>query len=158
MLDCAANGSVFWTPGQLRSWFEGNDPQGAMAELMGLLGSPEGEPGTVADDFWQAVGTNLWEGRIRLVFVADEVPASLRRLVEFLNEQMPRVEVLALEVRRYRAAHGGSGALVPRLVGQTARAQALKEPAAPTARRPARWTVEEVLESVTALRSSRRRA
>jgi hypothetical protein len=148
MLDYAANGSVFWTPGQLRSWFEGDHQQCAMADLMGLLGSPEGEPSVMADDFWQAVGTNLREGRIRPVFIADEISASLQRLVEFLNEQMPRVEVLALEIRQYRAAHGSTGALVPRLVGQTARAQALKQPAAPTARRPARWTVDEVVESV----------
>jgi hypothetical protein len=147
MLDYAANGSVFWTPGQLRSWFEGDDRQGAMDRLMALLDPPGGEPDAVADAFWQAVGANLKEGRVRLIFVADEIPASLQRLVEFLNEQMPRVEVLALEIRQYRAAGGSTGALVPRLVGQTARAQAAKEPAAPAARRPARWTVDEVLES-----------
>jgi len=148
MLDYAANGSVFWTPGQLRSWFEGDDRQGAMERLMGLLGPSDEEPDAMADAFCQAVGTNLKEGRIRLVFLADEIPASLQRLVEFLNEQMPRVEVLALEIRQYRAAGGSTGALVPRLVGQTARAQAAKEPAAPAARRPTRWTVDEVLESV----------
>jgi hypothetical protein len=149
MLDYAANGSVFWTPGQLRSWFEGDDRQTAMEQLMDVLDRPEGDPGMAADAFWQAVGTNLREGRIRLVFVADEIPPSLQRLVEFLNEQMPRVEVLALEVRQYRAEGGSAGALVPRLVGQTARAQAVKEPAAPTARRPARWTTAEVLEVLT---------
>lgn len=70
MLDYAANGSVFWTPAQLRSWFEGDDRQRAMERLMGLLDPLEGEPDDVADAFWQAVGTNLKEGRIRLVFVA----------------------------------------------------------------------------------------
>jgi hypothetical protein len=110
---------VFWTPGQLRSWFEGDDPEGAMEHLVRWLDSLEEEPETVADDFWQAVGTNLTEGHIRLVFVADEIPSSLQRLVEFLNERMPRVEVLAVEIRQYRAAGGNSGALVPRLVGQT---------------------------------------
>jgi hypothetical protein len=150
MLDYAANGSVFWTPGQLRGWFEGDDRQGAMERLMGLLDPFEGEPEAVADAFWQAVGTNLREGRIRLVFVADEIPASLARLVEFLNEQMPRVEVLAVEIRQYRQAGSSTGALVPRLVGQTARAQAAKEPAAPTARRSPPWTVDEVLETVAA--------
>ena len=148
MLDYAANGSVFWTPGQLRAWFEGDDRPAAMERLMSLLDQPDGDPGTVAEAFWQAVGTNLREGRIRLVFIADEIPASLQRLVEFLNEQMPRVEVLALEIRQYRAAGGSAGALVPRLVGQTARAQAVKEPAATAARRPARWTAAEVLESL----------
>jgi hypothetical protein len=94
------------------------------------------------------VGANLREGHLRLVFVADEIPASLRRLVEFLNEQMPRVEVLALEIRQYRAPGSNSGALVPRLVGQTARAQAAKEQPPPSPRRPAPWTADQVLESI----------
>jgi hypothetical protein len=148
MLDYAANGSVFWTPGQLCAWFEGSDRPAAMDQLMGLLDQPDGDPDAVADAFWQAVGTNLREGRVRLVFVADEIPASLQRLVEFLNEQMPRVEVLALEVRQYRADGGSASALVPRLVEQTARAQAAKEPAVTTARRQAPWAVTEVLEAL----------
>ncbi len=148
MLDYAANGSVFWTPGQLRGWFEGDDPESATERLVGWLDPTEDEPENVADSFWQAVGTNLREGQIRLVFVADEIPASLQRLVEFLNEQMPRVEVLALEIRQYRATGSKTGALVPRLVGQTSRAQAAKERPASTAQRSARWTVDEVLEFV----------
>jgi hypothetical protein len=144
MLDYAANGSVFWTQEQLRSWFEGGNPEGAVERLVSWLDPSEEEPEARADGFWQAVGTNLKEGRIRLIFVADEIPTSLQRLVEFLNEQMPRVEVLALEIRQYRAAGSGSGALVPRLVGQTTRAQAAKEPPAPAAR----WSADDVLESV----------
>ena len=103
MLDYAANGSAFWTPGQLRTGLRTMTRRRA-ERLVGWLDPSEDEPETVADDFWQAVGTNLKEGRIRLIFVADEIPASLQRLVEFLNEQMPRVEVLALEIRQYRAA------------------------------------------------------
>ena len=148
MLDYAANGSVFWTPEQLRNWFEGDDPEGATDRLVTWLDPSEEEPENVADAFWQAVGTNLREGQIRLVFVADEIPASLQRLVEFLNEQMPRVEVLAVEIRQYRAAGGTAGALVPRLIGQTARAQAKKERPTSPARRSTRWTVEEVIEAV----------
>jgi hypothetical protein len=85
---------------------------------------------------------------VRLVFVADEIPPSLQRLVEFLNEQMPRVEVLAVEIRQYRAAGRAAGAVVPRLIGQTSRAQAAKEPSAPIGRRSTPWTIEDVLESV----------
>jgi hypothetical protein len=147
MLDYAANGSLFWTPGELRGWFEGDDPDSAMERLVSWLDPSEDQPETVADTFWQAVGTNLKEGQIRLVFVADEIPASLQRLVEFLNEQMPRVEVLALEIRQYRAADSKSGALVPRLVGQTSRAQAAKERPPSPAQRSTRWTVDKVLES-----------
>jgi len=32
---------------------------------------------------------------IRMLFVADRIPAELRRIVEFLNEQMDPAEVLA---------------------------------------------------------------
>jgi hypothetical protein len=149
MLDYAANGCVFWTPEQLRGWFERDDPDGATERLAGWLGTSDEEPENVADAFWQTVGANLRDGQVRLVFVADEIPASLQRLVEFLNEQMPRVEVLALEIRQYRAAGRNMGALVPRLIGQTSRAQALKERPAPVARRPVPWTAQEVLESVT---------
>lgn len=93
-----------------------------------LSGKLEAE--SSAEEFWQAVGTNLKDGRIRLIFVADEIPASLRRLVKLLNEQMPKVEVLAVEIRQYRASGSRVGALVPRLIGQTARA-AKERPAAP---------------------------
>jgi hypothetical protein len=148
MLDYAANGSVFWTPGQLRGWFEAEDPDGATERLLTWLEPPDGDPDAVADAFWQTVGTNLKEGRIRLIFVADEIPAALQRLVEFLNEQMPRVEVLAVEIRQYRADGGKSGALVSRLIGQTSRAQAAKERPATASRRPAPWTCAEVLEVI----------
>jgi hypothetical protein len=148
MLDYAANGSVFWTPGELRGWFEDGDPEGAAERLAAFLESPGDEPDTSAEAFWQAVGTNLRDGHIRLIFVADQIPATLQRLVEFLNEQMPRVQVLAVEIRQYRAGGGRSGALVPRLIGQTSRAQAAKERPATPGRRPVRWTADEVLESI----------
>ena len=37
-----------------------------------------------------------------MLFVADRIPAELRRIVEFLNEQMDPAEVLALELRPYQ--------------------------------------------------------
>ena len=148
MLDYAAYGSALWTPERLRTWFEGDDPEAATERLAAWLESAGDDPGSVADTFWDAVGANLREGKIRLVFVADEIPVPLQRLVEFLNEQMPQVEVLAVEIRQYRAAGSNSGALVSRVVGQTSRAQAAKERSASPARRSARWTADQVLESI----------
>src|SRR5690606_20140233 len=72
----------------------------------------------------QQVQANLQAGRIRLVFVADEIPAQLRRIVEFLNQQMTPAEVLAVEVRQYVGK--APRTLVPRLIGQTAQAQQRK--------------------------------
>ena len=63
-------------------------------------------------------------GKVRLIFVSDEIPTELRRIVEFLNQQMDPVEVLAVEIKQ----HIGEGvrAFVPRLIGQTAEAQQRK--------------------------------
>jgi len=63
------------------------------------------------------VKTNLQAGRIRLVFVADEIPAELRRVVEFLNSQMDPAQVLAVEIKQYVGE--GMKTLVPRVIGLT---------------------------------------
>ena len=57
---------------------------------------------TDPEALWQQVKTNLQAGRIRMLFVADKIPAELRRIVEFLNEQMNPAEVLALELRQFQ--------------------------------------------------------
>ena len=57
------------------------------------------------------------------LFVADFIPDPLARVVEFLNAQMPAIEVLAVAIKRF---HGKSSAqtLVPRVIGRTAAASA----------------------------------
>jgi hypothetical protein len=47
-------------------------------------------------------------------------------LVEFLNEQLHTVEVLAVEVPQFVSSETDTTALVPRLIGKTARADAAK--------------------------------
>jgi hypothetical protein len=158
MLDYAANGSLFWSPERLREWFEDSEAESGTDRLVRWLDPSAEEPESLAEAFWAAVGTNLREGRIRLIFVADEIPASLQRLVEFLNEQMPRIEVLAVEIRQYLAAGRMSGALVPRLIGQTARAMATKEAPRAPSRRSKPWTMDDVTASVAQAGESERAA
>jgi hypothetical protein len=76
------------------------------------------------EDFWQLAQKNLQDRNIRLLFVADEIPTELQRIVEFLNEQMDRTEVLALEIKQFKG--GGRTGLVPRVIGRTAEAQQKK--------------------------------
>lgn len=128
MLDYAANGVRYWPIEDLRATFErtcerrGEQPDQVLATAVG------------ADDaatFWNGVDENLRSGRIRMVFVADHVPQELQTIVEFLNEQMERAEVLAIEIKQYEGSE--QRALVPRLIGLTARArQTKKETPAPT--------------------------
>lgn len=122
MLDYAANAVLYWPVEAIRARFEktcgqtGLDPATALAEFLA---------GGDVEEFWQRVKTNLQAGKIRLVFVADEIPQELRRVVEFLNGQMDPAEVLAVEVKQY-IGEGKLKTLVPRLVGQTAAARQRK--------------------------------
>lgn len=59
-----------------------------------------------------------------MIFVADEIPESLRRIIEFLNLQMSPAEVLGVEVPQYVGKEGT--AYVPTLVGRTAAARSKK--------------------------------
>jgi len=64
------------------------------------------------------VATNLAARRLRLLFVADEIPDSLERVVTYLNEQMPNIEVPAVEIKQFSG--GSFQTLVPRVIGRTA--------------------------------------
>ena len=124
LIDYAANAVVYWPIETLRATFvsrlarEGGDPD---VELVAVLGSDAD-----AEAYWDQAGANLKAGRIRLVFVADEIPRELRRVVEFLNEQMG-AEVIAIEVKQYVGPEG-LRTLVPRVIGQTAAAETRKGP------------------------------
>jgi hypothetical protein len=120
MLDYAANAVVYWPVETIRAKFETNcDSRGDDSSQM-IVELIEADPGDdeVIERFWQQVKTNLQAGRVRLVFVADVIPIELRRIVEFLNEQMDPAEVLAVEIAQY-VGHG-LRTLVPNVLGRTA--------------------------------------
>ena len=104
-------------------------------QLRALLGDPEAD----IETYWETVDRNLREGELRLLFVADEIPTELRRIIEFLNEQMPRIEVLGIEIRQYE--RDGTRVLVPRVLGQTAQAEDQKQKRASRS-----WKAAEILE------------
>lgn len=118
MLDYAANGVVYWPAKMMRSQFDGicrsrnEEPGEVLSHFLGQDGNGE------QDAFWEAVDSNLRSGRIRLVFLADQIPTELQRVIEFLNEQMARVDVIAVELKQFVGQ--GIQTLVPRLIGQTA--------------------------------------
>jgi len=115
MLDYAANAVAYWPVEGIKAKFEsrcaadGGDPEAELAEVLGEDHD--------AAAFWQQVKTNLQAGRIRMIFIADEIPPELRRVIEFLNGQMDPAEVLAIEVKQFVGE--GMKTLVPRVVGQT---------------------------------------
>jgi hypothetical protein len=128
MLDYADNAVMYWPVETLQARFEKTceaqhpkqEPTEALAALLALEGTNEGD----LTAFWLRVKTNLQAGRVRMIFVADVIPLELARVVEFLNTQMDPAEVLAVEVKQF--ANDSLRTLVPRLIGQTAEAQAKK--------------------------------
>jgi len=123
MLDYAANGVSYWPLANLIEAFQatcherGENHDEALAQFLGEEADSE--------SFWQQVETNLRAGRIRMVFVADRIHKDLRRIVEFLNEQMRTAEISAVEVAQFTGADG-LRTLVPTQVGLTERARSAK--------------------------------
>jgi hypothetical protein len=121
ILDYAANSTAYWQAGRIADSFamtiaeSGLDPEAVLREFIG-----DREPAT----FWDQVDANFKAGRIKLVFVADEIPRELARIVEFLNDQM-RADVRAVELRWF-SGEGGVITLSPRVIGETERSAATK--------------------------------
>jgi hypothetical protein len=121
MLDYAANAAAYWPVEELISTFEltltktGAAPEDVLRRTLGVEDTEE---------FWRKVKTNLRDHRVRMLFVADSIPTELKRVVEFLNEQMDPAEALALELRQYTGE--GLRTIVPVLYGQTQDAQRRK--------------------------------
>lgn len=141
MLDYAANGVRNWPVERLR------------ADLAARLGGPDradeavrafldraDRPDTTVEALWAGVEANLQAGRLRLLFVADVIPPTLRRIIEFLNEQMTQCEVLGIEIRQYVAA--GRRVLAPTVVGQSGQS-------ARTKRQPDSRTFAELMASAS---------
>jgi hypothetical protein len=120
MLDYAAHLEVYWPAERIRASFEercrahGTDPDRKVGELV-----QEEEPDIAG--FWARVGENLSIGKMRLLFVADEMPVHLQRVVEFLNKYLSPVEVLAVEIKQFEGSNLKT--LVPRVLGQTVQTQ-----------------------------------
>lgn len=122
MLDYAANALLHWPSDEVRVQFENRckndsvEPDDEIRRCVGLEIDPE--------HFWRAVKTNLEAHRIRLLFVADEIPDELRHIIEFLNGQMKSAEVLGIELKQYQGQNLKT--IVPRVIGMTSNAQQAK--------------------------------
>ena len=121
MLDYAANGQKYWPGDRMRAIAMerlGGEDQ-LREEVLNLIGEDEeSDPDQQVEQFWLEATDKLRRGQVRLVFVADQIPPELRRILEFLNEHMPRIQVIGLELIQYQG-QGLPQILVPRVVGQT---------------------------------------
>lgn len=120
MLDYASNAVVYLPIEEIRSRFERThaEPENSLMEFL--------DDTMDYESFWDNVRTNLQANKIRLVFISDEIPNELRRIIEFLNGNMASVEVLGIEIKQFVNDDSGLKTLVPRVLGQTADSQRTK--------------------------------
>ena len=93
-LEYAANAVKHWDINSIRKMYEANN-----ADIFGYTGEK-------ADKFWEEVHKNAKNGKIRVIFVADEIPLSLRNIIDFLNSITKSTEFLGLEVKKYKTSGG----------------------------------------------------
>lgn len=138
LLDYAANASIFWPMENIRNSFVSTCNEGKLNadEILSTFLGPDGDP----ELFWGRVKTNLQAGKLRLIFLADELPVELRRVIEFLNKQMDPTEVIGIEIKQYGA--GNFKALTSRTVGRTANVVQRMSPGRP-------WDEETFLKAIS---------
>jgi hypothetical protein len=123
MLDYAANAVAYWPLEFIQYSFDqecgknGVNSEEFLREFLGEDSSVE--------NFWMNVKTNLKAGRIKMLFVADDIPNELKRIIEFLNEQMDPAEVLGVQVKQF--TNENFKAIIPSIFGYTAAAQSRKD-------------------------------
>jgi hypothetical protein len=133
MLDYVANAQAYWGSGRMRQML--TDAQGSPEKADSCIAkhlelSDEPAVAEQIDGFWNKVEANLREGNVRLLFVSDELPRDLKKLIEFLNEQFTNIEVLGVELRQYVGQ--GIKALVPHVIGQSEAAREQKARSSPS--------------------------
>jgi hypothetical protein len=140
MLDYAANAVTYWPIDKIKFMLEKRCEKENLIsdELINNLVSDEN---ISVDEYWEKVKDNLKSGKIRMIFVSDEIPTELQRIVEFMNFQMDPAEVLAIEIKQFTGQ--GIKTLVPRIYGQN-----LNKTSEKVKREPKVWDENSVLKEV----------
>lgn len=105
MLDYASSASKWNVEELKRSFLESNPEIETEREEM------------TTEAFWKKVETNLSVEHLRLVFAADEIPDTLRVLIEFLDRSMKDIEVYGVELKPYKT--GNTLLLASNIIGNS---------------------------------------
>ena len=123
MLEYVANGHHYWTGDALRELAEETAAKHG-GDLEQAITSMQTEGDLSVEGFFEQAELNLREGQVRLVFFLEESPWELKSIVDFLNKQMERSEVLLVEARQFEV--DGTTFVEPTLFGYTEEARLAK--------------------------------
>lgn len=139
MLEYAANGHYYWSKEQIRAYAEQAAEKNGVS-LEDEIRRLRPEESESIDAFFQQVQDNLREGQVRLIFFMEASPPELRSVVDFLNKQMERSEVLLVEARQYERA--GVKIVTPILFGYTEEARQVKRTVSISSGQKRKWDKE----------------
>lgn len=123
MFEYAANGQFYWSKDDFRSYAEASAKNlGSTIEDSFYALSTQGFDSV--DAYFERLQDNLREGQIRIIFFLEKAPMELRSLVDFLNKQMERSEILLVEAKQY--TDGANTIIIPTLFGYTEEARQVK--------------------------------
>lgn len=139
MFDYAANGHYYWDSSSLKGAAEKLSVKlgGSLEKAMEGL-NPDDDLGV--DEYFNRMVENLREGQIRLVFFLEKAPMELKSIVDFLNKQMERTEVLLVEAQQYDVE--GKRVVIPSLFGYTEEARQAKRTVTITNGTRRKWNKE----------------
>lgn len=123
MFEYAANGHYYWTKDLLRDFAERYAEEHGTTLEDSFLSLEASDVDTV-DAYFEKLQDNLREGQLRIVFFLEESPMELRSLVDFLNRQMERSEILLVEAQQFE--RDGRRCVVPVLFGYSEEARRVK--------------------------------
>ena len=124
MLEYAANGHYYWEKDVLIEFARETTKINNITLDEEMIRLQPENPDTV-EVFFQRVQENLREGQLRLIFFLEKAPIELKSVVDFLNKQMERSEVLLVEAHQF--LHKGLKVVVPNLFGFTEEARQVKK-------------------------------
>lgn len=139
MLEYAANGHYYWSKTELRDHAEATS-QIQRVDLEAAIQTVIAHPEASVDTYFQRLEDNLREGQVRLIFLLEESSWELRSLVDFLNRQMERSEVLLVEMQMFE--RDGRCFAVPTLFGFSEEARRTKriiEVSSSAERKTSKW-------------------
>ncbi len=146
MFDYAANGNYYWDKEIVRSMLE-QEASLKSVPLDEYVFSIAPTTGDSVEDFLEAIEANLREGQVRLVFFMEEAPLELKSIVDFLNRQMERTEVLIIEAKQYDK--DGIRFVLPTLFGYTEEARRVKRSVVVQSGNRRQWNESQFFEEIT---------
>ena len=94
-------------------------------ELEDALARLSPDSAVSVDEFLDKIENNLREGQVRMIFFMEEAPPELKSIVDFLNKQMERSEILIVEAKMFESS--GIRVVAPYLFGFTEEARRVKK-------------------------------